>query len=72
MPDLFCVGCDVKIIGTHRLRHHGRSGFPDQGLRHYRKEKVPKIGDLGTKLWGETERSVAANLLREGRSEVAS
>ena len=32
----------------------------------YRKEKVPRIEDMWTKLWGETERSVAlAHLLRE-------
>ncbi len=41
--------------------------FPRSGAHViYRKEKVPKILDLWTKLWGETERSVAlANLLRE-------
>lgn len=32
----------------------------------YRKEKVPRIEDMWTKLWGETERAVAlAHLLRE-------
>ena len=41
--------------------------FPASGAHViYRKEKVPKILDMWTKLWGETERSVAlANLLRE-------
>ena len=41
--------------------------FPRSGAHViYRKEKVPKILDLWTKLWGETERSVAlANLILE-------
>ena len=35
----------------------------------YRKEKVPRIEDMWTKLWGETERSVAiAHLIREETS----
>ena len=34
--------------------------FPGNGAHViYRKEKVPKIMDLWTKLWGETERSIA-------------
>lgn len=39
--------------------------FPGNGAHViYRKERVPKIHDLWTKLWGETERSVAlANLI---------
>lgn len=41
--------------------------FPGNGAHViYRKEKVPKIVDLWTKLWGETERSVdLANAIRE-------
>lgn len=41
--------------------------YPDNGAHVlYRRERVPKITDLWTKLWGETERSVAlANLILE-------
>jgi predicted RNase H-related nuclease YkuK (DUF458 family) len=41
--------------------------YPDNGAHViYRRERVPKILDLWTKLWGETERSVAlAQLLLE-------
>lgn len=40
--------------------------FPDNGAHViYRKERVPRIADLWTKLWGETERSVeTAELIR--------
>ena len=56
-----------KSSEPHRLRHHGRVPVSRSGLTSFtEKERVPKIGDLWTKLWGETERSVAlANLLRE-------
>lgn len=39
--------------------------FPENGAHViYRRERVPKITDLWTKLWGETERSVdLANLI---------
>jgi len=41
--------------------------YPDNGAHViYRRERVPKILDLWTKLWGETERSVAlAQLILE-------
>lgn len=41
--------------------------YPDNGAHViYRRERVPKITDLWTKLWGETERSVdLANLILE-------
>jgi hypothetical protein len=40
--------------------------YPDNGAHViYRKERVPRIADLWTKLWGETERSVElASLIR--------
>ena len=62
------VGCDSQNHRNHTVYVTTVVfRFPRSGAHViYRKEKVPKIGDLWTKLWGETERSVAlANLLRE-------
>lgn len=66
------VGCDSQNYRSHTVyvttvvfRYPGAGAHVV-----YRKEKVPRIEDMWTKLWGETERSVAlANLLRE-ESEV--
>lgn len=68
-PDcLLYVGCDSQnlnrstlYVTTIVLR------LPGMGAKVlYRKEKVPRIADMWTKLWGETERSVElANYLRE-------
>tara|TARA_B100000989_G_scaffold254142_1_gene202763 strand:- start:132 stop:587 length:456 start_codon:yes stop_codon:yes gene_type:complete len=62
------VGCDSQNIGplTHYATtvvfHIGNSGCHFI----YRKEKLPKIEDMWTKLWGETTRSVEiANHLKE-------
>lgn len=62
------VGCDSQNYRSHTVyvttvvfRYPGCGAHVV-----YRKEKVPRIEDMWTKLWGETERSVAlANLLRE-------
>ncbi len=62
------VGCDSQNHRNHTVYVTTVVfRFPRSGAHViYRKEKVPKIGDLWTKLWGETERSVdLANLLRE-------
>ena len=62
------VGCDSQNIGplTHYATtvvfHIGNSGCHFI----YKKEKLPKIEDMWTKLWGETSRSVEiANHLKE-------
>ena len=62
------VGCDSQNHKRHtvyvttvvfRFRNNGAHVI-------YRKERVPKILDMWTKLWGETERSVElANLILE-------
>lgn len=60
------VGCDSQNYKRHTVyvttvvfRYPGNGAHVI-----YRKERVPKIIDLWTKLWGETERSVAlANLI---------
>ena len=62
------VGCDSQNHKRHtvyvttvvfRFRNNGAHVI-------YRKERVPKIFDMWTKLWGETERSVAlARLILE-------
>lgn len=62
------VGCDSQNYKRHTVyvttvvfRYPGNGAHVI-----YRKEKVPKINDLWTKLWGETERSVAlATLILE-------
>lgn len=62
------VGCDSQnyrnetvYVTTIVFRYQGSGAHVV-----YRKERVPKIYDLWTKLWGETERSVElANLIRE-------
>jgi predicted RNase H-related nuclease YkuK (DUF458 family) len=62
------VGCDSQnyrsytvYVTTVVFRYPGSGAHVI-----YRKEKVPRIEDMWTKLWGETERSVAlAHLLRE-------
>ncbi|MBK12814.1 MAG: hypothetical protein CL849_04725 [Crocinitomicaceae bacterium] len=62
------VGCDSQNHRSHTVYVTTVVfRFPGAGAHViYRKEKVPKIRDLWTKLWGETERSVAlANLLRD-------
>ncbi len=64
------VGCDSQnyrsytlYVTTVVLR------YPTNGAHVvYLKEKVPRIADLWTKLWGETERS--ANLALELRDEL--
>tara|TARA_B100000963_G_scaffold188699_1_gene164176 strand:+ start:293 stop:748 length:456 start_codon:yes stop_codon:yes gene_type:complete len=62
------VGCDSQNIGKSTLYattvvfHIGNSGCHFV----YKKEKVPKIEDMWTKLWGETTRSVdIANYLKD-------
>lgn len=62
------LGCDSQNIGKRtiyvtavvfRFRGNGAHVI-------YRKEKIPRINDLWTKLWGETERSVMlANFIHE-------
>lgn len=62
------VGCDSQNHRNHTVYVTTVVfRFPRSGAHViYRKEKVPKISDLWTKLWGETERSVAlAHLIRE-------
>ncbi len=62
------VGCDSQnyrndtvYVTTIVFRYQGAGAHVV-----YRKERVPKIHDLWSKLWGETERSVElANLIRE-------
>ncbi len=62
------VGCDSQNYKRHTVyvttvvfRYPGNGAHVI-----YRKEKVQKINDLWTKLWGETERSVAlATLILE-------
>ena len=69
------VGCDSQNIGsmTHYATtvvfHIGNSGCHFI----YKKEKLPKIEDMWTKLWGETTRSVEiANHLKEHGVHVLS
>jgi predicted RNase H-related nuclease YkuK (DUF458 family) len=59
------VGCDSQNFRSHtvyvttivfRYPHNGAHVI-------YRKERVPRINDMWTKLWGETERSVQAAFL---------
>ena len=62
------IGCDSQNHRSHTVYVTTVVfRFPRAGAHViYRKEKVPKITDMWTKLWGETERSVAlAHLLRE-------
>ena len=62
------VGCDSQNHRNHTVYVTTVVfRFPRSGAHViYRKEKVPKILDMWTKLWGETERSVAlANLILE-------
>ena len=66
------VGCDSQNYRCHTVYVTTVVfRYPQAGAHViYRKEKVPRISDMWTKLWGETERSVAlAHLLRE-ESEV--
>jgi predicted RNase H-related nuclease YkuK (DUF458 family) len=55
------VGCDSQNYKRHTVYATTVVfDIPGNGAHViYRKEKVPKINDLWTKLWGETERSVA-------------
>ena len=69
------VGCDSQNISkyTHYattvLFHIGNTGCHFL----YHKEKLPKIDDMWTKLWGETTRSVeVANYLKEHHIKVDS
>ncbi|MBV42963.1 MAG: hypothetical protein CL834_08010 [Crocinitomicaceae bacterium] len=62
------VGCDSQNFKRHTIYATTVVfRFPGNGAHViYRKEKLPKIDDLWTKLWGETERSVAlARLILE-------
>jgi len=62
------IGCDSQNHRNHTVYVTTVVfRFPRSGAHViYRKEKVPKILDMWTKLWGETERSVAlAHLLRD-------
>lgn len=68
LPFLLHVGCDSQNHRNHTVYVTTVVfRFPRSGAHViYHKEKVPKIRDLWTKLWGETERSVAlAHLLRD-------
>ena len=65
--DLY-VGCDSQNYRSHTVYVTTVVfRYPGSGAHViFRKEKVPKISDMWTKLWGETERSVGiAHLLRE-------
>ena len=69
------VGCDSQNIGksTHYATtvvfHIGNSGCHFV----YKKEKLPKIDDMWTKLWGETTRSVEiANYLKDNGVNIDS
>ena len=69
------VGCDSQNIGksTHYATtvvfHIGNSGCHFV----YKKEKLPKIDDMWTKLWGETTRSVEiANYLKDNGVNIHS
>ena len=62
------VGCDSQNHKRHTVYVTTVVfRFPGNGAHViYRRERVPKILDMWTKLWGETERSVAlANLILE-------
>lgn len=62
------VGCDSQNHKRHTVYVTTVVfRFPNNGAHViYRKERLPKISDMWTKLWGETERSVAlANLILE-------
>ena len=62
------VGCDSQNYRCHTVYVTTVVfRYPQAGAHViYRKEKVPRISDMWTKLWGETERSVAlAHMLRE-------
>ena len=62
------VGCDSQNHKRHTVYVTTVVfRFPNNGAHViYRRERLPKITDMWTKLWGETERSVAlAHLLRE-------
>lgn len=68
------VGCDSQNFRSHtvyvttvvfRFPHNGAHVI-------YKKEKVPRIEDMWTKLWGETERSVqTAYLLDKHEANVS-
>ena len=63
------VGCDSQNHKRHTVYVTTVVfRFPNNGAHViYRRERVPKILDMWTKLWGETERSVElANLILEG------
>ncbi|MDG1262648.1 MAG: ribonuclease H-like YkuK family protein [Flavobacteriales bacterium] len=55
------IGCDSQNFKTYTVYVTTIVfRFPEAGAHViYRKERVPKILDMWTKLWGETERSVA-------------
>ena len=60
------VGCDSQNHKRHTVYVTTVVfRFPNNGAHViYRRERLPKILDMWTKLWGETERSVAlANLI---------
>ena len=62
------VGCDSQNHKRHTVYVTTVVfRFPNNGAHViYRRERVPKIMDMWTKLWGETERSVElANLILE-------
>jgi predicted RNase H-related nuclease YkuK (DUF458 family) len=62
------VGCDSQNFRRHTIYVTTVVfRYPRNGAHViFRKERVPKIDDMWTKLWGETERSVAlANLILE-------
>jgi len=62
------VGCDSQNHKRHTVYVTTVVfRFPNNGAHViYRRERVPKILDMWTKLWGETERSVElANLILE-------
>ena len=62
------VGCDSQNHKRHTVYVTTVVfRFPNNGAHViYRRERLPKILDMWTKLWGETERSVAlANLILE-------
>ena len=55
------IGCDSQNFKTYTVYVTTIVfRFPESGAHViYRKERLPKIYDMWTKLWGETERSVA-------------
>ena len=62
------LGCDSQNTGPHTIYVTALVfRFPNNGAHVvFKREKLPRINDMWTKLWGETERSVMyAHWIRE-------